>query len=147
MTENSMPVDIKIRTTIRDGKQKERHSMDAFGHLSWRGGLIVLRFQEPREDSEQKTMQTMQLRDGRLSVKRDGAISMNQRFVEGVKTEGTYRSPYGPMHMITDTESIQYTWDDEKKKGIISLIYVLTLQGSKTGTYSMEIVFEEGEKA
>lgn len=147
MTENSMPVEIKIRTTIRDGRQKERHSMDAYGHLSWRGGLVVLRFQEPREESEQKTMQTMRLREGRLSVKREGAITMNQKFVEGVKTEGTYRSPYGPMHMMTDTESINYTWDENKNKGMISLVYVLTLQGSETGTYSMEIVFEEGEQA
>lgn len=144
MSENSMPVNIKIRTTIRDGKQRERHSMDASGSLSWRGGLVVLHFQEPREDSEAKTMQTMQLREGRLSVKREGAITMNQRFVEGTKTEGTYRSAYGPMHMITDTKSISYQWNEAKSTGVISLVYVLTLQGAETGRYSMEVTFEEG---
>lgn len=138
-----MPVDIKIRTTIREGKQRERHSMDASGRLSWRGSLLVLHFQEPREDSEEKTMQMMQLREGRLSVKRDGAVTMNQRFVEGVETEGTYRSAFGPMSMLTDTKSIEYNWDEKKRRGVISLVYLLTLQGTEAGRYSMEVTFEE----
>ncbi|PTL38322.1 DUF1934 domain-containing protein [Alkalicoccus saliphilus] len=143
MKENRMPVDISIRTTIRDGKQREKHSMDASGEVLWRGGLMVLRFQEPREEEEARTTQTIQLRDGNLSVRRSGAIAMNQRFVEGIKTEGTYHSVYGPMAMETDTEKVNYEWNEEQGKGIITLVYVLTLQGSVTGTYNMKVTFEE----
>jgi uncharacterized beta-barrel protein YwiB (DUF1934 family) len=143
MSENRMPVDIKIRTTIKDGKQKERHSMDASGEIMWRGSLLVVRFREPREENEPQTLQTIQLREGVMTVRREGAITMNQRFIEGVKTEGTYRSAYGPMAMETATEHVDYQWNEEQNRGVISLIYILTLQGSTTGTYNMEVTFEE----
>ncbi|WP_181186154.1 DUF1934 domain-containing protein [Alkalicoccus urumqiensis] len=143
---NKMDVAIRIQTTIRDGKQRERHTMDCEGELMWRGSLLVLRFQEPHEEETDRTHQTMQLRDGRLSVQRKGAVEMNQRFVEGVKTEGTFTSAAGPMLMETDTETVDYTWNEAEQQGRINLVYVLRLAGQQTGTYSMVVTFEEGRQ-
>jgi uncharacterized beta-barrel protein YwiB (DUF1934 family) len=38
---------------------------------------------------------------------------------------------------------VNYEWNEEQGKGIITLVYVLTLQGSVTGTYNMKVTFEE----
>ncbi|CAM3769875.1 DUF1934 domain-containing protein [Alkalicoccus chagannorensis] len=145
MTQNKMDVDISIQTTIRDGGQRERHTMETNGELIWRGGLLALQFDEPVEEGEpQGTSQVMQLRDGRLSVKRKGAVQMDQRFVEGEKTRGMFTSQAGPMQMETDTKELQYDWDDMQSRGTILLVYVLRLAGQKTGTYTMKVTFEEG---
>ncbi|NJP37344.1 DUF1934 domain-containing protein [Alkalicoccus luteus] len=144
MTQNRMPVDISIRTDIKDGKQRERHTMEASGEVLWRGDMVVLKFREPREENEAGTDQTMQYRDGRLSVRREGDVTMNQRFIEGASTEGTYNSQAGPMHMMTKTKELTCDWDAAAGAGVIRLVYVLTLQGSETGTYTMKVTFEEG---
>ncbi|QKS72806.1 DUF1934 domain-containing protein [Paenalkalicoccus suaedae] len=139
-----LPITIQVRTTIRDGKRSERHSMDAIGELFVKGEFLMLKFQEPREEQEtESTNQTIQLRDGRMTVQRKGAVTMNQRFVEGTKTEGMYNSIYGPMHMETDTKKVSYNWNEDDQAGDITLTYDLVLSGSQTGRYHMKVTFKE----
>lgn len=133
-----------MKTTIKDGKRKEIHTMEATGELFQRGDLTVLRFSEPKEENqEQTTTQTVRLsRDG-MTVQRKGAITMNQRFLPGVKTEGMYHSAFGPMSMLTDTSKVDYNWDQETLEGYIVLQYDLELHGSDTGNYDMYVKIKE----
>jgi len=144
MSSTGLAVNIEMKTTIKDGKRKEIHTMEATGELFQRGKLIVLRFLEPKEESqEQTTTQTVRLSPDGMTVQRKGAITMNQRFVPGVATEGMYHSAFGPMSMITDTTKVDYNWDQGGLEGYIELKYKLELQGSDTGQYDMHVKIKE----
>lgn len=144
MSSSGLPVSIQMNTTIRDGERKEIHTMDAEGNVFQRGDMIVLRFSEPREEHDKTgTMQTVKLYQGRMTVQRKGTVTMNQRFIPGVETEGMYHSPYGPMEMRTDTSVVDYQWDDEAMEGFIDLRYILVMQGSETGHYHMHVKIKE----
>ncbi|WP_416147810.1 DUF1934 domain-containing protein [Salipaludibacillus sp. HK11] len=144
MSSSGLAVNIEMKTTIKDGKRKEVHTMEATGELFQRGQLTVLRFSEPKEEGEeQATTQIVRLsRDG-MTVQRKGAITMNQRFLPGVETEGMYNSAFGPMSMLTNTKKVNYDWDQDTRKGYIALQYHLVLQGSDTGNYDMYVKFKE----
>ncbi|MCE7792427.1 DUF1934 domain-containing protein [Salipaludibacillus sp. CUR1] len=144
MSSSGLPVTIHMRTTIKDGRRKEVHSMEASGELFHRGGMTVIRFSEPKEENDtQSTIQTVKLHRGQMSVQRKGAITMNQRFIPGRETEGMYHSPYGPMDMRTDTSEVDYEWDSQALEGFIDLRYALVMQGSKTGNYHMHVKIKE----
>ncbi|WP_280770474.1 DUF1934 domain-containing protein [Salipaludibacillus daqingensis] len=144
MSSSGLAVTIEMKTTIKDGKRKEVHTMEATGELFQRGQLTVLRFSEPKEEGqEQSTTQTVRLTDEGMTVQRKGAITMNQRFIPGVETEGMYHSAFGPMSMRTDTSKIDYDWDQDAQEGFIVLQYALELQGSDTGNYDMYVKIKE----
>ncbi|PYZ91590.1 hypothetical protein CR194_18315 [Salipaludibacillus keqinensis] len=144
MSSSGLPVSVQMKTTIKDGKRKEIHTMEATGNLYQRGELTVLRFSEPKEENDEaSTTQTVKLNRGEMSVQRKGAITMNQRFVPGIETEGMYHSQFGPMSMLTDTSEVNYNWDKEAREGWIALRYTLVLQGSQTGNYDMYVKIKE----
>ncbi|MCR6108266.1 DUF1934 domain-containing protein [Salipaludibacillus agaradhaerens] len=135
---------ITIHTTVKDGKRKEVHKMEASGRLFQRGHILVLRFTEPREEGQERTTdQTIKLSDGQMLVQRKGAITMNQRFIPGTETEGTYHSLYGPLAMRTSTSEVTYEWDEIAGEGDIHLRYGLVMQGASTGSYHMHVEFKE----
>lgn len=147
MSLNGRAVNIEMKTTIKDGKRKEIHTMEATGELLQRGKLTVLRFSEPKdEDQEQTTTQTVRLSLDGMTVQRKGAITMNQRFLPGVTTEGMYHSAFGPMSMRTDTTKVDYNWDQDTLEGYIVLKYNLELNGSDTGNYDMYVKIKGGLK-
>jgi uncharacterized beta-barrel protein YwiB (DUF1934 family) len=135
---------ITIHTTVKDGKRKEVHKMEASGRLFQRGHILVLRFTEPREEGQERTTdQTIKLSDGQMLVQRKGAITMNQRFIPGTETEGTYHSLYGPLAMRTSTSEVTYDWDEIAGEGDIHLRYGLVMQGASTGSYHMHVEIKE----
>ncbi|MDG5787371.1 DUF1934 domain-containing protein [Evansella sp. AB-P1] len=141
------PIQIKMKTTIRDGSQKDTTELNAKGHIFHKGSAMFLRFQEPLQEGQNKTtMQTMKIQKNELIVLRKGAVTMNQRFVSGISTEGTYQSPFGIMTMETKTKEIVFNWDNEKHQGSLKLRYSLRLQGSKAGNYEMQVKFKEVER-
>lgn len=143
MSSNGIDVAIMIQTTIRDAGEKEIHRMAAKGLLFQRGQQTVLRFQEPKEENEKQTTQTVKLNGGEMSVLRKGAVSMNQRFIPGSETEGVYHSAYGPMSMRTDTKDLDYGFDKQTMEGFIELRYKLVMQGTQTGDYHMHVSIKE----
>ncbi|RNA67858.1 DUF1934 domain-containing protein [Alteribacter keqinensis] len=139
-------VHIHMKTQINDQGRKETNTVKATGRLMSKGQVTYLRFEEPAEEGIDKTMQTVKVQQGEMSVIRKGAVNMNQRFVTGVETEGTYHSPYGPMRMLTDTKNVRFLWDESASKGEIQLSYALTLQGEFAGDYEMRVTLKEDKE-
>ncbi|PYZ96128.1 hypothetical protein CR205_17325 [Alteribacter lacisalsi] len=139
-----LPVHIHMKTEVRDQGQKDTNALQASGRLISKGDITYLRFEEPRQEGiEEATMQTVKIQQGEMMVIRKGAVNMNQRFVTGVVTEGTYQSPYGPMRMLTDTKHVRFLWDETANQGEIRLTYTLTLQGQTAGEYDMRVTVKE----
>ncbi|ADU32351.1 DUF1934 domain-containing protein [Evansella cellulosilytica] len=141
---NSIPVEIQMKTTIRDGNQQDTSVMKSTGHLIQKSLSTFLRFEEPNEENEkQLTMQTVKIQNGEVTVIRKGAVTMNQRFIPGIETEGMYHSKFGSLLMITKTNKADFQWDDVNSEGQLHLTYTLTLQGAKAGDYEMRVSIKE----
>ncbi|MBU9714891.1 DUF1934 domain-containing protein [Evansella tamaricis] len=147
-------VTIEMTTTIKDGPQSNTNVIHAKGELIRKGATTFIRFEEPslsssaEEMSSQETMSTTQIikiDQQEISVSRKGAVSMNQRFIQGKTTEGMYQSPYGKMAMRTNTKEATYSWDPDHKQGIIGLNYNLHLQGENAGDYIIHVKLKEDE--
>ncbi|TMW72126.1 DUF1934 domain-containing protein [Alteribacter natronophilus] len=138
-----LPVQINMTTEVRDQGQKDTNTMEAAGRLIAKGDTTYLRFEEPQQEGLEPTNQTVKIQQGEMTVIRKGAVNMNQRFITGVKTEGTYQSPYGPMRMLTDTKNVRFLWDETENKGEIRLTYSLILQGQSAGEYDMRVTVKE----
>ncbi|AOM81526.1 DUF1934 domain-containing protein [Salisediminibacterium beveridgei] len=146
MTKTEERVAIRMVTHISDGDRREKHTMDAVGQLMTGSGLLVLRFEEPSETDDIPTSQHIKCTGTEMTVRRHGQISMNQRFVEGVTTEGVYQTPEIRMPMETTTRHLTHEWDTHEQKGEIQLSYDLVLQGEATGRYDMTIKIEEATR-
>ncbi|SER64183.1 DUF1934 domain-containing protein [Salisediminibacterium halotolerans] len=137
-------VAIEMNTTITDGERRETHEMNAEGMLYRRGGMTVIRFEEPKDDpADDITLQTVKLSGAELSVNRKGHIAMKQRFVEGLETEGSYHSPYGKIAMQTETHEVNYAWDEIRRRGYFELRYTLSVQGDTVGEYHLYASLKE----
>lgn len=144
MASAGSPVTIELNTTITDGDRRETHTMNAEGKLYRRGSLTVIRFEEPKDDpANEATLQTVKLSGAELSVNRKGHVSMQQRFVEGLETEGSYQSPYGKIVMNTETHEVNYAWDEVRCQGYFELRYTLIIQGGAVGDYHLYAALKE----
>ncbi|WP_157812085.1 DUF1934 domain-containing protein [Alteribacter populi] len=140
-----LAVHINMKTKIQDQGHSDTNTINTMGRMLTKGDITYLRFEEPQEEGEsvERTMQTVKIQQGEMTVIRKGAMNMNQRFVSGVETEGTYQSPYGPMRMRTNTKNVRFLWDETSKQGEIQLQYSLTLQGDYAGEYDMRVSLKE----
>lgn len=143
MAKTEERVSIRIVTLITDGDRQEKHTMEAFGRMIYISDVLVLRFQEPYEEGDAPTSQQIKCTDQEMTVRRQGRVTMNQRFVEGVTTEGVYETPEVRMPMETTTKKLKHDWNTEQLEGEIRLSYDLMLQGEATGRYDMTIYIEE----
>ncbi|ADI00686.1 Domain of unknown function DUF1934 [[Bacillus] selenitireducens MLS10] len=143
MTHKGQAVHVRIHTLITDGDRQESHTMEAGGRLLQGSGLLVIRFTEPKEAGERPTTQQIKCTESEMTVRRQGQVTMNQRFSEGVTTEGVYETPELRMPMETTTTRLSQEWDDVSGRGEIALSYDLVLQGEKTGRYDMTITLKE----
>ncbi|MFA9559911.1 DUF1934 domain-containing protein [Evansella sp. AB-rgal1] len=145
-----LPVSIHMKTTIRDGSQRETNTITADGQFYEKGDTTFIRFQEPPLETntadnsdEPITMQTLKIQKDEMTVLRKGAISMSQRFLPGVTTEGVYQSSFGHMPMTTKTKEVTFQWNKIKREGSLVLRYSLHLQGAKAGEYDMRVTIKE----
>ncbi|MCD8510644.1 MAG: DUF1934 domain-containing protein [Bacillus sp. (in: Bacteria)] len=141
-----IPVTIHMKTTIHDGGQTEETALKSEGQLYQKGTTTYVRFEEPSEEEGYGTsMQTIKIQDNEISVSRNGAVTMNQRFIPGVETEGMLHSPYGQMTMLTKTSGIEFRWNKALGAGRLRLQYGLHLQGNDAGNYDLRVIIKEVE--
>ncbi|WP_096185916.1 DUF1934 domain-containing protein [Evansella halocellulosilytica] len=144
MSSIGRPVTITMNTTIRDGNAQDTNEIHTEGRFIQKGSSTYLKFTEPTEDEEiDVTTQTVKIQANEMRVMRSGGVSMNQRFIPGVTTEGIYHSPLGAMTMRTTTDHVSFQWNEEERQGAIRLTYSLEMQGEPTGTYDLRVKIKE----
>lgn len=138
-------VKINMSTTINDNGKIERSSFSVMGQAFFKddGNSLYIKFDEPKTNGEPITKQTIHIQENCITVIRNGAISMNQKFIDRTETEGMFRSPYGSMSMRTKTKHVSFQWDKEKGEGEGSISYTLHLQNENVGQYDLKLTFKE----
>lgn len=132
-----MNVDIQLKTTIDDDGQTEQHTVKETGRFHQKGHTGILVFDEITDDGTIHNFMTMQ--DGKVSIKRTGAVTMHQQFHLQQKTENVYHHPHGTIHMETYTSDIRY----HPNAGELTIVYTVKLNGGHERNHRLNLLFTE----
>jgi uncharacterized beta-barrel protein YwiB (DUF1934 family) len=115
-------VQIELKTVVDDEGEQEHSVIKETGDYYQKGSVRVVMFTDRTDDvGDIKT--TIQIHPGKVTVKRSGAISMYQQFIEGEKSVCVYRHPYGMFPFDIHTHSIKETHMDERLAGELVITY------------------------
>ncbi|WP_181347763.1 DUF1934 domain-containing protein [Thalassobacillus sp. CUG 92003] len=135
------PVQVYLKTEIRDEDQHETVEMSEPGRFYARGNTEVIKYREHPEDGEPvDTMITIQ--PEKVSIKRSGGVQMHQTFRREMETENAYHHPYGVFHMQTRTDAIEYRSINEADTGRLFINYQLTLNQDVTQRHRLTLTLE-----
>ncbi|WP_080872312.1 DUF1934 domain-containing protein [Oceanobacillus timonensis] len=140
MSQQSEPVNIKLETSIYDvdSGEQETQEQSFTGEWTKKGNIDVLKYEEMMEEAG--TIQNVvMIRPERVSIKRTGAIRMNQQFQSGQKTENIYQHMHGNMHMETYSESI--TFQEDTMPRVLEIKYTMIINGQMERKHKLRLQF------
>ncbi|MFK9091593.1 DUF1934 domain-containing protein [Bacillus salipaludis] len=135
MANTEMPVKIKVKTTI---DQQETMELTVFGRYFQKGGAAFLKYEEVLEEGTVRTI--VKVAPEEALILRGGAVKMRLPFRLHKIQQGSYEMPFGTFETLTMAKRIEHS------DGLIDILYDFTMQGSPTGTYHLEITFQEDQK-
>jgi uncharacterized beta-barrel protein YwiB (DUF1934 family) len=126
-----VPVKVLVKTVV----DEETYEMTTFGHYFIKGSSAYLKYEESMPEGTIQT--TVKVKDAEVLILRKGAVDMRLHFLLNKITSGTYKTPHGLLMTEADTKKI------ELEDGRIEIRYHLSIQGSRAGTYHMNINYEK----
>lgn len=146
ITKDGIAVSVDMKTQITGGEQEQVIAITAEGRIFQKDLGVYIQFKEQSEEVG-AVNQVVKIEDEQsITIIRQGAVSMKQLFLQGKKTEGVYRSPFGPMLMNTETNYIKVNIDEQKVEGTIQLSYQLHMQDEFAGNYDITIQFRRNDE-
>lgn len=133
-------VQIELRTVIDDQGHKEMSIVKQTGKYTATEDREVLVYKEQTEVGDIRNFITLQ--DGKFTLKRSGAVSMNQRLIQGKETVCIYRHPFGNILMDAKTISMSYEQLTENTPGVMNIEYEMTLNGEQTRMHHLTLTYE-----
>lgn len=133
-------VQIELRTVIDDQGHKEMSIVKQTGKYTATEDREVLVFKEQTEVGDIRNFITLQ--DGKFTLKRSGAVSMNQRLIQGQETVCIYRHPYGNILMDAKTIAMSYVRLTDYTPGVMNIEYEVTLNGEQTRMHHLTLTYE-----
>ncbi len=111
--------------TDADG-EKTRIETVANGKMHQKDGMHYITYRERQEDGSE-TATLIKANETAMTLVRHGQVVHEQRFEEAKRENGTYKTPYGTIHMAVDTHSFILSMTE--LSGSIFLKYDLHVEG------------------
>jgi uncharacterized beta-barrel protein YwiB (DUF1934 family) len=127
-----IPVKIKVKTTI---DQQDTFELTVFGQYYKKENASFLRYEEVMEEGSVRTI--VKVGADEALILRSGAVKMRLPFKLARTVIGSYEMPFGRFETTTTAKRIKL------EDGLIDILYDFTLQGTPSGTYHLEISFQE----
>lgn len=135
------PVKIHLTTKVMLDDYEESFELVLFGQHYQKKNGIYLKYDEVQEEG---TIQTIvKIQENMALILRSGLVKMRLHFQLTEQRKGTHESAYGTFLLMTDTQTLEHTEQVDPCKGRFYLVYDLYMEGTKAGTYQMEIKYEE----
>lgn len=93
-------------------------------------------YEEPVIESDVKNYCRITINGNEVNLYRKGLIKMNQTFIPGIKTKGSYKTPYLIMEIDAVTNEFKYNEDK------LILSYDLYTDDELLGTYNLQLGIE-----
>jgi uncharacterized beta-barrel protein YwiB (DUF1934 family) len=137
-----IPISLKMTMEINDSGNKDVTIVEEAGQLLTKEMTTILTFSEYNENNEQINS-FITIKPDSVSVKRSGAVSMHQKFIQKQITENVYRHEFGTIHMETATDQITYQQPEEQKQGKLFIRYTTSLNGDKPRKHRLTIIMNK----
>lgn len=141
MSQEKRQVDIQFQMEIDDKGEMEYNTVKEKGHFFSKGPLDVIIYTEEIDGNAIKNLIT--IHKDKVTIKRTGAITMNQQFNVGRKTESLYQHPHGHIHMETYTNKMTYQSLRHEDKGRLEIDYSVKLNGLDNRNHSLILTYHE----
>lgn len=144
MTEKSnLPIKIHLETQITQDDQVESHSFDEDGQLVKMGDNLYIRYME---HVEQQTIAVRFKIDatGRVQLTRGADKDETQLllyFKEAEQIASVYQTQYGKLPVITSTNQLAWTVNDQPLSGELVVHYQLEISQQVVGDYKLRLIF------
>lgn len=136
-------IQIRLRTTITDEGTNETTVVEAQGKLhSKENGDLISYDEKIGDENKASVKNVITIQAEKVSIRRTGAVKMNQVFQKGKRSESVFQHPHGRMHMETFTESIDYDPFNENKPGKLTINYTVKLNGQEARHHFLELILE-----
>lgn len=135
-------VKVQLHTTIYNGDEKDTFELLTNGTLQKKGVTWYLRYDEVQADME-NVHTIVKWAPEEVYIMRSGKVKMRQRFIKDLMTVGNYESQYGIMQMLTTTQSMKHSYNEQDQSGQMILKYDLNMNGADVGQYEMKITYKE----
>ena len=108
-------------------------------------GSWKLRYTETQPDTAETDRVTFTMKDGVVTMLREGEFNTSMIFSQGNRYEGSYNTPYGALEMGVFPTQVKYSVDDAR--GAVVLKYQLDIQGQYASMREMRIRFAPSHRA
>lgn len=116
------------------------------GELSGENDSWNLRYIETQPDTAETHKVTFTMKDGVVTMSREGEYRTSMIFSQGNRFEGNYVTPYGALEMGVYPTQVRYKVD-ENDKGEVLLKYQLDIQGQFASMREMRIRFAPSRRS
>ncbi|PKR77174.1 hypothetical protein CEY16_10560 [Halalkalibacillus sediminis] len=142
MQDQMIDVSIQIKTEIKDENGEETITRKENGQYVHKEGFHVLKYEEHIEEIGDVST-TLIIQDSKITLKREGAIKMQQIFRIGKHTESVYYHPYGSFRMETETYRMEFHKSIDNKMGKLFIVYDVIMNEEEPRNYTLAVEFEE----
>lgn len=133
-------VEVELRTVIdRDG-EKEMSIVKQTGEYMRKNSIEIITFTENREDIG-NIRNYITVQEDKVTIKRSGAVSMNQHFEVGKRKESLYRHPYGSLHFDITTRSLEKSRLAGDAPGEVIIIYDAIINGIEEQNHHLTLTY------
>jgi uncharacterized beta-barrel protein YwiB (DUF1934 family) len=140
----STPIQLTVLSEIRNGQDdsKETIEVQTSGEFVQKGKTIYIRYKEEHELGFVKT--TVKIAGNEVVVMRSGAVTMKQRFSEGMLTLTDYSTPFGKLQLETKTKSLII--ETHELEGKLVILYDLQIDEKEKHVHKLMMTYKEEQK-
>lgn len=104
-----------------------------------------LHYSETQPDTSETDQVTFTMKNGVVTMLREGEFNTSMIFSQGNRYEGSYNTPYGALEMGVFPTHVKYNVNDAR--GEVVLKYQLDIQGQYASMREMRIRFTPSHRA
>ncbi len=135
-------VAVTLRTLIDDEGEKELSVVKQQGIYYRKKDLEVITFTEQHGETGE-VRNIISIHPDMVTVKRSGAITMNQQFKEKKKSECLYRHPYGRFYLELYTKKIEMKPMTKGQDGEVNVEYDAYIDGQSPRHHHLTLTYME----
>lgn len=136
---------IKLQTLQRRPEGDELLREEAVGTLCREGEGWLLRYREGENSGLGKTLTTLRLEGGRVTLCREGEVNARMVFQAGESHSCRYATPYGELPITVRT--LRLEWEMNGMGGKAFLIYKIQVGGADVGENRLRLTVKTKENS
>lgn len=141
MANVGIPVQISLKTRMNQDGQTETTELIVFGKYYEKANTSFLIYDEVTDDGKVHTI--IKYKEETVQIIRRGTVNMRLAFRKKERLGGTFQTKAGTLLLQTETDSIDFHWDQKNKSGIIDVNYHFFMEQMEVGYYQLSFTFKE----